>query len=232
MVQRRPQDERERAAPRGTAGRVIRVGNYIVERGLGSGGQADVFLARDVVLRRLVALKVLHRTTSAGQNVRGLEEARLIATLDHPNIVRVFHVELSEGVWYMAMEDVDGGNLQLRVTRAGARDAGGGVRSALVVADALAHAHQIGVVHRDVKPQNLLETRAGVIKLADFGLAGLRQEGLDNTARALRLVGTPQYLAPEMWLGEPATAKSDMYGLGATLFFMLAGRPPFQAKNV
>src|SRR5215470_5116713 len=142
------EDEPARVAPpRSTGGRVIRVGNYIVERRLGSGGQADVFLARDVVLRRLVALKVLHRTTSAGQNVRGLEEARLIATLDHPNIVRVFHVELSEGVWYMAMEYVDGGNLELRVTRAGALDPGRALRYALVVADALQHAHQIGVIH-------------------------------------------------------------------------------------
>src|SRR6186713_2907964 len=96
------EEQRERAQPRG-AGRVIRVGNYIIERRLGAGGQADVFLARDVVLRRLVALKVLHRT-SAGQNVRGLDEARLVGGLDHPNIVRVLHAELAEGVWYVAME--------------------------------------------------------------------------------------------------------------------------------
>src|SRR5512134_2452457 len=97
-MSRRPrggEDDRDRVQqPRSTGARVIRVGNYIIERRLGSGGQADVFLARDVVLRRLVALKVLHRS-SAGQNTRGLEEARLIATLDHPNIVRVHHVELS-----------------------------------------------------------------------------------------------------------------------------------------
>ena len=142
-MSRRPrggEDDRDRAQqPRSTGGRVIRVGNYIVERRLGSGGQADVFLARDVVLRRLVALKVLHRT-SAGQekNVRGLEEARLIATLDHPNIVRVHHVELSEGVWYMAMEYVDGGNMELRVGRAGPLDPNRALRYAMVVADALA----------------------------------------------------------------------------------------------
>jgi hypothetical protein len=224
------EEDRERAQPRGTGGRVIRVGNYIIERRLGSGGQADVFLARDVVLRRLVALKVLHRT-SAGQNVRGLDEARLIATLDHPNIVRVHHVELSEGVWYMAMEYVDGGNMELRVSRAGALDPGRALRYAMVVADALGHAHKIGVVHRDVKPQNLLETRAGVIKLADFGLAGLKQDTLE-TSRPMRLVGTPQYLAPEMGLGEAATPRSDIYALGATLYFMMTGRPPFGAKNV
>jgi Protein kinase domain len=231
MTRRRdPDSERERAAPRGTAARVIRVGNYIVERRLGAGGQADVFLARDVVLRRLVALKVLHRGSS--QDVRGLEEARLIATLDHPNIVRLYHVERSEGVWYMAMEYVDGGNLEMRIGRVGPLDPVRALKNAFVVADALAHAHKIGVIHRDVKPQNLLETRAGVLKLADFGLAGLRTESLENTARPVRLVGTPQYLAPEMWMGEPASAKSDMYGLGGTLYFMLTGQPPFQAKNV
>jgi hypothetical protein len=82
-----------------------------------------------------------------------------------------------------------------------------------------------------VKPQNLLETRAGVIKLADFGLAGLKQDTLE-TSKPMRIVGTPQYLAPEMWLGEAATPRSDMYGLGATLYFMMTGRPPFGAKNV
>src|SRR5688572_12617263 len=188
-----------RAAPRpGAGGRVIRVGNYIIERRLGSGGQADVFLARDVVLRRLVALKVLHRTTGPNNAVRGLEEARLIATLDHPNILRVHHVELSEGVWYMAMEYVDGGNMELRVWRLGALDPIRALRYTAAVSDALQHAHKIGVLHRDVKPQNLLETRSGVLKLADFGLAGWRKESLESTVKPVRLLGTPQYLAPEM----------------------------------
>jgi hypothetical protein len=228
---RGPDDERERAAPRAGGGRVIRVGNYIIERRLGSGGQADVFLARDVVLRRLVALKVLHRT-SAGHNVRVLDEARVVAgKLDHPNIVRVLHAELAEGVWYVAMEYVDGGNMELRVSRAGALEPARALAYGTVVADALAHAHELGVVHRDVKPQNLLETRAGVIKLADFGLADLSQQTLE-TSRSMRIVGTPQYLAPEVWLGEAATPRSDLYGLGATLFFMMTGRPPFTARNV
>jgi serine/threonine protein kinase len=212
----------------------VEIARYRIERLLGTGGQADVFLARDVVLRRLVALKVLHRTSETNANVRGLEEARLIATLDHPNIVRVHHVELSEGVWYMAMEYVDGGNLEMRLHRLGALEPVRAMRLAATVADALQHAHKIGVLHRDVKPQNLLETRAGVLKLADFGLAGLRQqqESLENTARPVRLVGTPQYLAPEMWVGEQASVHTDLYGLGATLFFMLTGQPPFQAKNL
>jgi serine/threonine protein kinase len=233
---RRPRTTEDvRATPRpGAGGRVIRVGNYIIERRLGSGGQADVFLARDVVLRRLVALKVLHRTSETNANVRGLEEARLIATLDHPNIVRVHHVELSEGVWYMAMEYVDGGNLEMRLHRLGALEPVRALRLAATVADALQHAHKIGVLHRDVKPQNLLETRAGVLKLADFGLAGLRgaQDSMENTARPVRLVGTPQYLAPEVWNGEAPSVQTDLYGLGATLFFMLTGQPPFQARNL
>jgi serine/threonine protein kinase len=224
-------DDRANAQAR-MSGRVRRVGNYIIERRLGAGGQADVFLARDVVLRRLVALKVLHKTSGSNANIRGLDEARLIATLDHTNIVRVHHVELSEGVWYMAMEYVDGGNMELRVHRTGPVEPVRALKSIQVIADALQHAHKIGVIHRDVKPQNLLETRAGILKLADFGLAGLRQDSLDNTAKAVRLVGTPQYTAPEVWRGEAATARSDIYSLGATLYFMIVGQPPFGGKTV
>jgi serine/threonine protein kinase len=217
----------------GGGGRVRRVGNYIVERRIGSGGQADVFLARDVVLRRLVALKVLHRS-SGTQSVRGLDEARLIATLDHPNIVRVLHVELAEGVWYMAMEYVDGGNLELRISRLGPLDPIRALKHTQTIADALDHAHRIKVIHRDVKPQNLLETRTGVLKLADFGLAALRQqaENFEQTGKPMRLVGTPQYSPPEIWRGEQASHLCDIYSLGATLFFMVTGRPPFTGKTV
>jgi hypothetical protein len=202
------------------------VGNYIVERPLGAGGQADVFLARDVVLRRSVALKILFATD--GPDVRAVEEARLIATLDHPNVVRVFHVQLHQGTWSMAMEYVDGTNLDTHVKRMGALSPSAALKFAIAATDALEHAHQIGVVHRDIKPQNLLISRAGVLKLADFGLASLASAVALSESR----LGTPQFMAPEIWAGESATQQSDLYSLGATLLFMLTASPPFSGSTV
>jgi tRNA A-37 threonylcarbamoyl transferase component Bud32 len=199
-----------------------RIGNYVVERRLGSGAQADVFLARDVVLRRSVALKILHPSGDDAANLRAVEEARLIATLDHPGIVRVHHVERVAGVWAIAMEYVDGGSLETRIQRGGAMTVDAGLRVIAAVAEALEHAHRIGVVHRDVKPQNLLLTRSGHVKLADFGLAVLRgQPGPSQP------VGTPSFVAPEVWLGQPPAPASDVYALGATLLYLLGGAGPF-----
>jgi tRNA A-37 threonylcarbamoyl transferase component Bud32 len=203
-----------------------RFGNYVVERRLGSGGQADVFLARDVVLRRSVALKILHPSGDDAANLRAVEEARLIATLDHPGIVRVHHVERVAGVWAIAMEYVDGGSLETRVEGGGAMTVDAGLRVVAAVADALEHAHRIGVVHRDVKPQNVLLTRAGHVKLADFGLAMLR--GRPGPAAA---VGTPSFVAPEVWLGQPPGPASDLYALGATLVYLLGGGGPFPSAR-
>src|SRR6185503_14482103 len=212
-----------------------RLGHYLVERGLGSGGEATVLLARDVILRRKVALKILHGNEDEPSTIRGLNEARLIAKLDHPNIVRVYHVEHSHGVWFMAMEYIDGGNLGERVRRLGAMDPVRALRAALAVAGALDHAHQTGVVHRDLKPQNLLVSRTGAIKLADFGLAAVaclqRAEGGRRHQSGPR-VGTPLFAAPELWSGKPATPSSDLYSLGACLYFFLAARAPFTSDTL
>lgn len=206
------------------------VGNYLIERRLGAGGQAEVFLARDLVLQRQIALKVFFRGSSPLQTDTGLAEARLVATLDHPNIVRVLHVEQSGGVWYLAMEYVSGGSLDARVCRLGPLRPVVALRCVLSVAVALAHAHGLGVVHRDVKPQNILQSRSGALKLADFGLAAAVVAPRDTVAPAP--LGTPQFMSPEVWLGHPATAASDIYGLGATLYFILTGQPPFRAKTI
>ncbi|MEZ4367855.1 MAG: serine/threonine-protein kinase [Kofleriaceae bacterium] len=216
------------AADAGRTGRAppARIGNYLVERPLGVGAQADVFLARDVVLRRPVALKLLHPSDDDRANLRAVEEARVIATLDHPNIVRVHHVELVDGMWAMAMEYVDGGSLHQRVEGLGPMTVEAVLRHAMAIADALAHAHHLGVVHRDVKPQNLLVTRTGVVKLADFGLAAPLA-----AAGRMAAVGTPQFVAPEVWLGQPASAASDIYALGGTLLYLLTGLPPFPAAR-
>lgn len=205
------------------------IGNYIVQHRLGSGGQGDVFLARDIVLGRLVALKIVRRHRGSTPETRGVEEARLIATLDHPNIVRVYHVELADGIWFMAMEYVDGGNLDRRVARLGPLRPVPALRFALAAADALQHAHHIGVVHRDVNPQNLLVSRSEVLKLADFGLA----TGIEGMAVGSgQLLGTPRFMPPEVWAGDAATALSDVYCLGGSLLFLLTGAPPFPGATV
>jgi serine/threonine protein kinase len=211
-----------------------RVGNYLLETALGSGGEGSVFLARDLVLRRSVAVKVLRsvgEVPGGGPDVQVLEEARLIALLDHPNIVRVMHVELADDTWYVIMEMVDGGSLDSVVNRTGPF----GVQDALAytaqIADALSHAHEIGIIHRDVKPKNLLVSKeGGWIKLADFGLAKPRTT--ISLVTRVGVVGTPQYLAPEVWEGAPHSNASDVYSLGGCLHFMLTGRAPFQGTTI
>ncbi|MCH9682110.1 MAG: serine/threonine protein kinase [Deltaproteobacteria bacterium] len=201
-----------------------RLGNYRLDAVLGEGGQALVYLAQDVVLKRNAAVKVFKartRNTSAP-----LTEARLIARMEHPDIVGVYHVETDEAVQYMAMEYVPGGNLAQRIRRLGPivpTEALGLLRRAT---QALSHAHGLGVVHRDIKPQNLLGLLDGQLKLANFGLAAVhRPRSGSTTAKAL--VGTPRYMAPEIWCGEEPGIAADIYSLGAVLLHMLTGRPPF-----
>ena len=208
-----------------------RLGNYILERRLGEGAQAEVYLARDVVLQREVAVKILHRGSdeSGEPNLEGLQEARLIATLEHPNIVRVYHVGRSGGIWYMAMEHVGGGSLRSLVGQKGELDPIEALRYIRAAADALARAHAVGVIHRDIKPHNLLVSYTGDVKLVDFGLAAWDPNNLDaaNGPTDKRRVGTPEYLAPEVWMNKGAGVCSDIYGLGASLYFLVAGRSPY-----
>lgn len=213
-----------KAEPRPAPGACV--GNYLIERRLGVGGQGEVFLARDVVLQRPVALKVFAPAADPAQRGRILGEARLIAALDHPGIVRVLHVELAAGCWYLAMEFVDGGSLETRVRRLGPFEPDLALEYVTAAARALEHAHAHGVVHRDVKPLNLLVTRSGALKLADFGLATIA------SATPGAAAGSPDYMAPEVWRGAPAVHSTDLYGLGATLFYMLTGRPPFVAADL
>ncbi len=201
-----------------------RIGDYIVERPLGAGGQGSVYLAHDAVLRRPVALKII---SGAGEeNLSAVDEARMIATLDHPNIVRVHHVQRHGDTWLMAMEYVDGADLKERVQQVGPLSRTRALRFAAAAAEALEHAHQLGVIHRDVKPQNLLVSRTGALKLADFGLAAFMGTNVGSAG-----LGTPQFMAPEVWAGEPATAQTDVYCLGGTLLYLLTGTAPFPGKT-
>jgi Protein kinase domain len=205
-----------------------RLGAYVLERCLGRGGEADVFLGRDLVLRRPAAIKVLHGAAGDEPNVRGLHEARLLASLEHPHIVRIYHVGLERGAWFSALEYAEGGSLAALLKQRGALPPRAVVRLATAACDALAYAHGAGLVHRDIKPQNLLLTREGALKLADFGLATVEQP---RHAKGER-VGSPHYMAPEVWRGEAATYAADLYGLGASLHALLTRAPPFDTPHV
>jgi tRNA A-37 threonylcarbamoyl transferase component Bud32 len=206
-----------------------RLGSYIIERLIGAGGQAEVYLARDVTLRRLAAVKALRPMTDRMRE-QVLAEARVVATLDHPNVVRVYHVEVKDSICYMAMEYVEGGNLHRKMRRMGNLSPEEALEIVIQAADALHHAHQRGVIHRDIKPQNLLLTKDGALKLADFGLALLTSPGSGSEAE--RWVGTPQFMPPEIWLGEKGSEQSDLYSLGACLFFLLTGAAPFSEETI
>jgi len=209
-----------------------RVGRFRLVGLLGQGAMGRVFRAEDTMLRRQVALKVLPKTVKRGQRTveaeRLIREARAAATLEHSNAVQVFEVNEVGGVYYIAMELVEAGSLRELVEGHGPLDYVRACQLTAEAADALAHAHSMGIVHRDVKPANLLLSRTGRVKVADFGLARV-EDPSDLTSFLAESVGTPQFVAPEILQGVAATGKSDLYSLGATLWYLLTGKPPFEA---
>jgi serine/threonine protein kinase len=200
---------------------------------IGRGSMGRVFLAEDTVLKRHVALKLLpskHRDgTPNHRTERLIREARSAATLEHPNAVTVFEIDESSGCHYIAMELVEGGNLEKLVQLTGPMEVERACQLIAEAAEVLCHAHERGIIHRDVKPANLLLTRNGRCKVADFGLA-LFDEAADAAIKS-RCVGTPHFIAPEVAQGLGATPASDIYGLGCTLYFLLTGRPPYSGKT-
>ena len=205
-------------------------GRYSLERELGRGGMGIVYLAREVRLDRPVAIKLLppSRARESGLRERFLREARTAAKLSHPHVVPIFAVdEVGEFVFY-AMAFIDGETLTERVRRRGPLPPSEGARMLREVAWALAYAHSQGLVHRDVKPDNImLETATGRALVTDFGIAGLVHgaAGLDGG----EVIGTPEFMSPEQALGERVDARSDLYSLGAVGYFALSGDLPFQA---
>jgi serine/threonine protein kinase len=201
-------------------------GRYEIERPLGHGAMATVDLARDVELDRSVALKRLAENLSRDEELRArfLREGRLAARLAHPNVVRIFDVGEDDERPFIAMEYVDGETLAELVRRRGQLPAREVADLGVQICRALAAAHEAGLVHRDVKPQNLLLGSNGLLKLGDFGIAfGL---GGTRLTMAGTVLGTAAYLAPEQARGEEVTAAADVYGAGAVLYELLTGRPP------
>jgi serine/threonine-protein kinase len=206
-------------------------GRYRLQARIGSGGMSTVYRAQDETLQRVVAVKLMNRevASDSDQLERFRREARAVAQLSHPHIVGVIDAGEDEGRPYIVFECVAGETLKERIRRAGRLPVAEAVAYAIEIARALGAAHARHIVHRDVKPQNVLIDEEGSAKVTDFGIArSLNEEGLTDDGRVL---GTTDYVAPEQALGRPVTGQSDLYSLGVVLYEMLTGEVPFKGDN-
>jgi Tol biopolymer transport system component/predicted Ser/Thr protein kinase len=213
------------------------LGRYRVEAKLGEGGMGAVFRAYDTVLHRPVALKVLPALLLADPERRRrlVQEARAVSALNHPHIVTIYDIGCERGVDFIAMEYLRGETLDALIGRKGLglREA---LRCAVQIVDALAAAHATGIVHRDVKPGNILVTDAGPVKMLDFGLAKIEhqiagEEHMHTSTVAGTILGTVQYMSPEQAQGKEADARSDIFSFGLVLYEMIAGKRAFEGSN-
>lgn len=211
----------------------FQLGSYLILDQIGTGGMGQVFLAEHTNMRRLVALKVLPPVMFEEPVARERfhREARAAGTLDHPNIVRVYDLCQEGKVLYLVMEYVEGVSLQTLVAKHGPLDVTAACHYARQVAFGLQHAHELGFIHRDIKPANLLLERSGLVKVLDLGLVRSEAEAASGLTKQLdnkHILGTADYVAPEQAVDSSRVdARADIYALGATLYFLLAGRPLF-----
>src|SRR6476469_2099059 len=206
-------------------------GRYRLEARIGAGGMSTVYRAVDGTLERHVAIKLMNREVSSDsdQLERFRREARAVAQLSHPHIVGVIDAGEDEGRPYIVFEYVEGDTLKQRINEVGRLPVDESVAYAIEIARALGCAHDHGIVHRDVKPQNVLIDEEGSAKVTDFGIArSLKDDGLTADGRVL---GTTDYVSPEQALGHDVNGQSDIYSLGVVLYEMLTGDVPFRGEN-
>jgi len=208
-----------------------KIGNCVIEKRLGSGGMGVVYAAHHAVLDKPVAIKILSRELSARRESldRFLREARLAASIDHPNVARVYDAGEAGDLAYLVMQHIDGEGLDAVLARERKLDPPRAVDIMRQVASALAAAHERGVIHRDIKPANILLSRDGVAHVVDFGLACSREGA--PISRDGQVLGTADYISPEQAQGDTVDARADLYALGATFYHLVTGSRPFEGDS-
>jgi serine/threonine-protein kinase PpkA len=209
----------------------IEIPGYKIERHLGSGATATVYLAEHINLQRKVAIKLMTTglVTDASFRERFMQEGRVVAQLNHPNIVTVFDINEYNANYYMVMEYVDGG-MTLRDKIQDGLELDEAITIICEIGAALGYAHKRRFVHRDVKPANILFREEGTAVLSDFGIARVVGQGSQLTQQGYT-VGTPAYMSPEQVLGQEIGIRSDLYSLGVVFYEMLTGKAPFHAQE-
>ena len=199
------------------------IGKYQILANLGSGGFGTVFLARDTWIDKKVAIKVPHRQT--GDSDELLQEPRLLAALDHPNIVSILTCERTNGTFFIVMEYVKGESLEAVLDREKALDVPRALNYAVLILKGVEHAHEAQILHRDLRPANVLISESGAVKVADFGTSRLLER-----SHATTVIGSPPYMAPEAFQGRAVLA-SDIYSVGVMIYQMLTGVLPYFSPN-
>ena len=234
-------DVSRKQSPAGTSAKqakkkkTVQLGDFKLLKKLGQGGMGEVYLAKQVSLDRQVALKILSKEMAKkpGFVERFVREARAMARIDHPNAVKVYAADSDKGLHYVGIEYIDGQRMQDWVDQLGTLEVGDAIHVILSCADALNHAHELNLIHRDIKPDNILVTKKGIVKVADFGLAkALDDEDMSMTQSGTGL-GTPLYMPPEQARdAKNVDHRTDIYALGCTFYYFLTGKLPFEGESV
>jgi DNA-binding response OmpR family regulator/Holliday junction resolvase len=210
---------------------IVFSGRYQIQADLGEGGMGSVYRALDVKLNEEVALKILHPEIAGDASLveRFRNEVRLARKISHKNVCRLFDLQEDDGILYIAMEYLAGENLHSLIRRMGSLPVDQAISITGQVAEGLVEAHRLGVIHRDLKPKNIMIDHDGNAKIMDFGIA--RSQRGDRITQTGTVMGTPEYMAPEQLEGEVVDGRADLYALGIVLYEMLTGHVPFEGNT-